>query len=38
MLLGNKGVKYGLQLPAKPATKQVKKPQAAICIPGRLRR
>jgi hypothetical protein len=25
-----KGVKYGLQLPAKPATKQVKKPQAAI--------
>lgn len=30
MLLGNKGVKYGLQLPAKPATKQVKKPQAAI--------
>ncbi|KAL0020521.1 hypothetical protein WJX79_000102 [Trebouxia sp. C0005] len=30
MLLGNKGVKYGLQLPAKPAPKQVKKPQAAI--------
>ncbi|DBA84434.1 TPA: hypothetical protein ACH3X1_006066 [Trebouxia sp. C0004] len=30
MLLGNKRVKYGLQLPAKPAPKQVKKPQAAI--------
>ncbi|DBA72349.1 hypothetical protein WJX79_002770 [Trebouxia sp. C0005] len=29
MLLGNKGVKYGLQLPAKPAPKQVKNPQAA---------
>lgn len=30
MLLGNQGVKYGLQLPAKPAAKQVRKPQAAI--------
>lgn len=30
MLLGKKGVKYGLQLPAKPAPKQGKKPQAAI--------
>ena len=30
MLLGQKGVKYGLQLPAKPAAKQVRKPQAAI--------
>lgn len=29
MLLGKKGVKYGLQLPAKPATKQTK-PHAAI--------
>jgi len=30
MLLGNKDVKYGLQLPAKSAPKQAKKPQAAI--------
>ena len=30
MLLGNKGVKYGLQLPAKPAPKQARKPQTAI--------
>lgn len=30
MLLGQKGVKYGLLLPAKPAAKQVRKPQAAI--------
>ena len=30
MLVGKKGVKYGLQLPAKPAPKQFRKPQAAI--------
>ena len=30
MLQGKKGVKYGLQLPARPAPKQVRKPQASI--------
>lgn len=30
MLQGKKGVKYGLQLPARPPPKQVRKPQASI--------
>ena len=30
MLQGRKGVKYGLQLPARPPPKQVRKPQASI--------
>ena len=30
MLQGKKGVKYGLQLPARPPSKQARKPQASI--------
>lgn len=30
MLQGKKGVKYGLQLPARPPPKQVRKPQASL--------